>query len=135
MLKRRFSAVIIGIMVIGGLTAQQPRLKVKITDKEDVTTIVENISSSSSSSCNTSDFPVYQGTTKTDMNFRDLKKVVVRHDKPAEDATNYLSVELISNEGESGIYEMIKSIRIIGKSEEGNFSIKVIDVKTVEVLN
>jgi len=122
-------------LVMLGVNAQGPKLKVRITDTDGTATVVSNVSSSSSSSCNTSDFPVYQGTTKTDVDFNDLKKVIVRHDLPAEDKNNYLTVELIMNSGESGLYEMIRSIRITGKSEEGNFSVKAFDVQAIEVLN
>jgi hypothetical protein len=123
------------ILVFLGANAQGPKLKVKITDTDGTATVVSNVSSSSSSSCNTSDFPVYQGTTKTDVDFNDLKKVIIRHDLPAEDRNNYLTVELFKNNGESGLYEMIRNIRITGKSEEGNFSVKVIDLQAIEVLN
>ncbi|MCK4745477.1 MAG: hypothetical protein KAT15_00500, partial [Bacteroidales bacterium] len=122
-------------LIVAGAFAQESKLQVKVTDTNDEATIVYNVSSSSSSSCNTSDFPVYQGTSKTDVNFSDLKKVIVRHDLPAEDNTNYLSVELITKNGKSDIYEVIKSIRITGKSEDGDFSVKVIDVKTIEILD
>ena len=132
--KKVVSLLLLALVLLGA-NAQNPKVKIKVVDTNDVATIVENVSSSSSSSCNTSDFPVYQGTSKTDVNFRDLKKVIVRHDKPAEDNTNYLSVELITKNGESDIYEMIRSIRITGKSEDGDFSVKIIDVKTVEILD
>jgi hypothetical protein len=120
--------------MVGSLTAQEQALKVKVTDTREVATVIRNVSSSSSSSCNTSDFPVYQGSERTDVDFRNLKKIIVRHDKPAEDPNNYLTVELVSQNGESGTYEMIKGIRITGVSEKGDFSVKVIDVLTVEVL-
>jgi len=132
--KRGLSALLLSLIFIGAI-AQGPKLKVKITDTNNVTTIVENVSSSSSSSCNTSDFPVYQGTVKTDVNFRDLRSIIIRHDLPAEDNNNYLSVELMSKNGESGIYEMIRGIRITGKSEDGDFSAKVNEVSTIEVLH
>ena len=122
-------------LIVAGAFAQESKLQVKVTDTNDEATIINSVSSSSSSSCNTSDFPVYQGTSKTDVNFSDLKKVIVRHDLPAEDNTNYLSVELITKNGKSDIYEVIKSIRITGKSEDGDFSVKVIDVKTIEILD
>ncbi len=133
LMKRIFSALISTFLILGAV-AQEQELKVKIVDTDNVTTIINQVSSSSSSSCNTSDFPVYQGTTKRDVDFRDIKKVIVRHDKPAEDVNNYLTVELIQRNGESSVYEMIKNIRITGKSDEGDFSVKVIDVKTIEVL-
>ncbi len=128
-------SIVLVFLIITGAFAQPPQFKVKITDTKGVTTIVERVSSSSSSSCNTSDFPVYQGTEKRDVDFSDLKSIIVRHDQPAEDANNYITIELVDKKGKSGIYEMIKNIRITGKSESGDFSVKINDVETIEVLD
>jgi len=132
---KRWFSLLLALLMITGAFAQRPQLRVKITDTEGVTTIVERVSSSSSSSCNTSDFPVYQGTEKRDVNFGDLKSIIVRHDQPAEDANNYITIELTDKTGKSGIYEMIKNIRITGKSEEGDYSIKINELKSIEVLD
>ena len=121
-------------MIATGIYAKDRELKVRIVDLNDEATVVTNISTSSSSSCDTSDFPVYQGSNKTDVNFADLKSVIVRHDKPAEDSNNYITVELLFKDGKSGLYEMIRHIRFTGVSESGNFSIKVLDVNMIDVI-
>ena len=131
--RRMIFALTVALMATG-IFAQNQELKVKITDNNNVTTEVTNISTSSSSSCNTSDFPVYQGSTKTDVDFADLKSVTVRHDKPAEDSNNYITVELLFKDGKSGLYEMIRHIRFTGVSEKGDFSIKVPDVNMIDVV-
>jgi hypothetical protein len=131
---RRMIMTLVAALLVNSIYAQDRALKVKIVDLNDVATVVTNVSTSSSSSCNTSDFPVYQGSTKTDVNFADLKSVIVRHDKPAEDSNNYITVELLFKDGKSGLYEMIKHIRFTGVSEKGDFTIKVVDVNMVDVL-
>ncbi len=131
--RRMIFALTVALMATG-IFAQNRELKVKIVDLKDVSTVVTNISTSSSSSCNTSDFPVYQGSTKADVNFADLKSVIVRHDKPAEDSNNYITVELLFKDGKSGLYEMIRHIRFTGDSEKGDFSIKVLDVNMIDVV-
>ena len=128
-------STILLLTIFVGISAQGNSVSVKVIDTKDVTTVVNRFSSSSSSSCNSSDFPVYQGTVKTDVDFSDLKMVVVRHDKPAEDANNYITVELIFKSGSSGLYEVVKHIRFTGKAASGDFSIKVNDVNTVEILD
>jgi hypothetical protein len=113
---------------------QEQQLTVKITDLEGVTTTLTNASSSSSSSCNTSDFPVYQGSTPKDVDFADLTWVSVRHDLTPSDPNNYVSVELTFKDGKTAVYEMVKHIRFTGRTEEGNFSLTVVKTNTVEVV-
>ena len=134
MIQKTVLSVLLIALVLLGVNAQEPKVKLKVVDIDNVSTIVEAVSTSSSSSCMTADFPVYQGESSKEVNFSDLKKIVVRHDKPAEDGMHYISVELITREGESGLYEMINNIRITGKSEGGDFSVMVKDVQTVEVI-
>jgi hypothetical protein len=131
---RRMITALSVVLMTTGIFAQNRELKVKIVDLNDVATVVTNISTSSSSSCNTSDFPVYQGTTRTDVNFADLESVIIRHDKPAEDSNNYITVELMFKDGRSGLYEMIRHIRFTGVSENGDFSIKALDVNIIDVV-
>jgi hypothetical protein len=135
MYPKRISVILLFALMAISVHAQGPELRVKVVGTDDVATIVKNISSSSSSSCNTSDFPVYQGETSRDVNFRELKKVIVRQDIPAGDNVHYISVELVSKDGESGIYEMIRNIRIMGNSDQGKFSAKIQDIKSIEVVN
>ncbi len=57
------------------------------------------------------------------------------HDLKASDPNNYVSVELTFKDGKTGIYEMVKHIRFTGKTEEGNFSLKVMETNTVEIVH
>ncbi|MCK5067391.1 MAG: hypothetical protein KAR16_08135 [Bacteroidales bacterium] len=128
-----WTALLIASFVMGTY-AQEQKVTVKITDLEKVTTIITNASTSSSSSCNTSDFPVYQGSTLKEVDFADLSWISVRHDLTPSDPNNYASVELTFKDGKTAVYEMVKHIRFTGKTEEGNFSLKVKDTNTVEIV-
>ena len=110
--------------------AQDRGVTVKITDLEKVTSTVWNVSTSSTSSCGTSDFPVYLGT---DVDIADLTWISVRHDLTPTDP-NYIKLELTFKDGTSGIYEMIKYIRFTGKTKEGNFGIMVKEINTIEIV-
>jgi len=132
--KKALCAWLLSLFFISAFS-QEPKVKIRVVGTDQVSTIVEAVSTSSSSSCMTADFPVYQGESSKEVYFNDLKKIIVRHDKPAEDGMHYISVKLITKDGESGLYEMINNIRITGKSEEGDFSVMVKDVQTVEVID
>lgn len=114
-------------------SAQGRGVTVKITDLKKVTTTVQNASSSSSSSCGTSDFPIYQGTETKDVDIADLTWISVRHDLTPSDPS-YIKLELTFKNGTSGIYEMVRYIRFTGKTEEGNFAIQVKDINTIEIV-
>ena len=114
-------------------SAQGRGVTAKITDLEKVTTIVQNASSSSSSSCNTSDFPVYQGTETKDVDIADLTWISVRHDLTPSDPS-YIKLELTFKNGTSGIYEMVRYIRFTGSSGEESFAIQVKDINTIEIV-
>ena len=114
--------------------AQMKQTSVKITDLEGVTTTLTNASSSSSSSCNTSDFTVYQGSTLMEIDFADLSWISVRHDLKASDPNNYVSVELTFKDGKMAVYEMVKHIRFTGRTEEGSFSLTAMKTNTVEIV-
>jgi hypothetical protein len=133
MKQRRFWTVTLLMAFVMGTFAQE-QVVVKITDLEKVTTTLSNASTSSSSSCNTSDFPVYQGSTLKEIDFDDLSWINVRHDLKASDPNNYVSVELTFKDGKTGIYEMVKHIRFTGRTSEGSFSLKVMETNTVEVV-
>ena len=113
--------------------AQGKSVTVKISDLEKVTTTVQNASSSSSSSCGTSDFPVYQGTSEKDVDLADLTWISVRHDLTPSDPS-YIKLELTFMDGTSGIYEMVRYVRFTGKTEEGNFAIMVKDINTIQIV-
>jgi hypothetical protein len=119
---------------IVALNAQPQRFMVKIVDTENKTTIVENATSSSSSSCNTSDFPVYQGGSRSDINFRDLNRVIVHHERSTKNNDVYVAVELIDRKGESKMTEMIKNVRFMGDSKDGRYQVKIEDIRTVDII-
>ena len=127
-----WTAILLMAFVMG--TFAQEQVVVKITDLEKVTTTLSNATTSSSSSCNTSDFPVYQGSTLKEIDFADLTWISVRHDLTPSDPNNYISVELTFKDGKTGIYEMVKHIRFTGRTSEGSFSLKVMETNTVEVV-
>ncbi len=114
-------------------SAQRRGVTVKITDLKKVTTTVQNASSSSSSSCGTSDFPIYQGTETKDVDIADLTWISVRHDLTPSDPS-YIKLELTFKNDTSGIYEMVRYIRFTGKTEEGSFAIQVKDINTIEIV-
>lgn len=116
-----------------GLQAQV--VEVKVTDLDKVTTTITKATTSSSSSCNSSDFPVYQGSTLKEIDFADITWVSVRHDLKASDPNNYMSVELTFKDGKTGIYEIVKHIRFTGQTPEGSYSKKVKDINTVEIIH
>ena len=132
--KRLVVALCLALLVSGSF-AQEKDYKVKVFDLQDVVTTLDRASSSSSSSCESSDFPVYQGSTKTEVNFADLNSIIVRYDKPAEDPNNYVTVELEYVNGNSGLYEMVKHIRITGTGESGSFSKKIMEINMLEIVH
>ena len=115
------------------ISAQGRGVTVKITDLKKVTTTVQNASSSSSSSCGTSDFPLYQGTETKDVDIADLTWISVRHDLTPSDPS-YIKLELTFKNGTSGIYEMVRYIRFTGTSGEESFAIQVKDINTIEIV-
>lgn len=115
------------------VNAQERGITAKITDLEKVTITLQNTSSSSSSSCGTSDFPVYEGSTEKDIDFVDLTWISVRHDLTPSDP-NYIKLEIDFKNGSSGIYEAVRYMRITGTTEEGNVGIMLKDINTVEIL-
>lgn len=124
------------LLVSFGLAAyaQGEGVTVKVNDLKKVTTTVRNASSSSSSSCGTSDFPVYQGTETQDVDIADLTWISVRHDLTPSDPS-YIKLELTFKDGRTGIYEMVRYIRFTGKTDEGNFSMMVKDINTIEIIH
>lgn len=125
--------LLIAIVMIGA-NAQEPRSKVKIVDNGNKSTIVYNTTPSSSKSCQAGDFPVYRDASLTEVDFRELQKIIIRPDVPARVDSSYISVEMITKDGKSQVYEMAKTTRFIGDTDDGSFSVKVMDVKTLEVV-
>jgi hypothetical protein len=116
-----------------GAFGQGEGVTAKITDLEKVTTTVTRATSSSSSSCGTSDFPVYQGTETRDVDIADLTWISVRHDLTPSDP-NYIKLELTFKDGSTGIYEMVRYVRFTGSTEDGNFAIMVKDINTIQIM-
>ena len=131
-LKHTISAILL-IILMTAAKAQDPGYELKITDIEGTTTLVSRASSSSSSSCNSPDFPVLKGGDRKDIDFRELSWITVMHDKPASDPGVYIDVELTLKDGSIEKYEMIKSIRFTGKAGKDDYSIEVKDINTVQI--
>jgi hypothetical protein len=117
-----------------GLMAQPQRYTIKITDTQNQTTLVENASSSSSSSCNSPDFPVMQNGNRTDVNYRDLDKMIVHPERPTSNDEVYVAVELVGRDGKSSMIEMIRNIRLMGTTADGRYSKKIDEIRSVEVI-
>ena len=117
-----------------GLIAQGQRFMVRITDTQDQTALLDNATSSSSSSCNSSDFPVLQQGTRTDVNFRDLNKIVVHPDRATQNDEIYVSVELIHRDGTSEMTEMIRSVRLMGNTDDGRYRKRIDEIHQVDVI-
>lgn len=132
-MKRLFSFLVLLTWVLG-VHAQEQRFMIKIVDNQEQTTLIENATSSSSSSCNTSDFPVFQGGSRTDVNLRDLNRIVVHPDQSTKNDEVYIAVELINRNGESSMTEMIRNIRFMGDTKDGRYRKKIEDIHTVDVI-
>ena len=130
MTRRTISTALLLVLFALATYAQGKAVTVKITDLEKVTTTVQNASTSSSSSCGTSDFPIYLGD---DVDITDLTWISVRHDLTPSDP-NYIKLELTFKDGSTGIYEMVRYIRFTGTTEEGSFAIMVKDINTIEIV-
>lgn len=117
-----------------GLNAQGQRFMVKITDTQNQSTLLENATSSSSSSCNSSDFPVMQEGTRTDVNFRDLNKILVHPERSTKNDEMFVAVELIHRDGSSEMTEMIRSVRLMGNSDQGRYGKRIDEIREVDVI-
>ena len=134
-MKNLFTVIsVILLFPAAGLFAQGQRFMVRITDTQDQSTLVENASSSSSYSCNSPDFPVMQDGNRTHVNFRDLNKIVVHPERSTENDDIYVAVELVHRDGTSEMTEMIRSIRLMGNTDEGRYRKKIDEIREVDVL-
>lgn len=122
------------VLIAAGLNAQGQRFMLKITDTQNQSTLVENATSSSSSSCNSSDFPVMQEGTRTDVNFRDLNKILVHPERSTKNDELYVAVELIHRDGTSEMTEMIRNVRLMGNSDQGRYGKKIDEIREVNVI-
>ncbi len=130
----RLISILVVLTWTTGIIAQNQRFMIKIVDNQDQTVLVENATSSSSSSCNSSDFPVFRDGSRTDVNFRELNRIVVHPDRSTKNDEMYVAVELIGRDGTSSMIEMIRNIRFMGKTGDGRFSRKIEDIRTVDVI-
>jgi hypothetical protein len=133
MKERNIVTLVLLTVMFTGIFAQGNRVTVKISDLEKVTTTVQNATSSSSSSCGTSDFPVYQGSDLKDVDIADLTWISVRHDLTPSDPS-YIKMELTFKDGSKGIYEMVRYIRFTGTTGEGSYAKMVKDINTIEIV-
>ena len=133
MVRRTIWTAVLFVLFGTTILAQRQGVTMKVTDLDNVTTTVQNATSSSSSSCNTSDFPVYQGPEEKDVNIADLTWISVRHDLTPSDP-NYVKLELTFKDGSTGIYEMVRYVRFAGKTEEGNYAKMVKDINTIQIV-
>jgi hypothetical protein len=132
-LKKTVTVLILALVVLGTY-AQEKVPPVRIVDIKNVATKVYGASSSSSTSSQSPDFPVLRGGSRRDVNLNDLSWITVRHDLPASDNI-YITVELTFRDGKTETLEMIRSIRFTGKTDNGDFSIEVKDINTLQVLH
>ncbi len=130
-LKNAFSVLTL-LLLITALNAQDHASKLRIVDLENVATVIDKATTSSSEGQD--DFPVYQQGEKQIMKFADLYMILVRHDLSASDPNIYICVELIDRNDNSSVYEMAKYMRISGATESGPFSIKVKDINSMQIL-
>ncbi|MGW8316417.1 MAG: hypothetical protein ACWGNV_12510 [Bacteroidales bacterium] len=134
-MKIRQLVILFTLMVMAtGLNAQGQRFMIKITDTQNQSTLLENATSSSSSSCNSSDFPVMQEGTRTDVNFRDLNKILVHPERSTQNDEMYVAVELIHRDGSSEMTEMIRSVRMMGNSDQGRYGKRIDEIREVDVI-
>ena len=133
MVRRTIWTAVLFVLFGTTILAQRQGVTMKVTDLDNVTTTVQNATSSSSSSCNTSDFPVYQGPEEKDVNIADLTWISVRHDLTPSDP-NYVKLELTFKDGSTGIYEMVRYVRFAGRTEEGSYAKMVKDINTIQVV-
>jgi hypothetical protein len=117
------------------INAQDATTKIKITDLEGVSTVLTRASSSSSNSCNSPDFPVLKGGSRKNVDLNEINWISVLHGEPVSNDQIYIGVELTLKDGTTDQCEMIKNIRFMGQSDQGDFSIEVKDVSTVQVLH
>jgi hypothetical protein len=122
------------ILAVVVLNAQGQRFMVKITDTQNQAIVVENASSSSSYTCNSPDFPVMQEGARTYVNFRDLNKLVVHPERSTQNDEIYVAVELVHRDGSSEMTEIIRSIRMMGNSDEGRYGKRIDEIRELDVI-
>lgn len=120
------------VLLITAVNAQNHSSKLKIVDLENVATVIDKASTSSSEGQD--DFPVYQSGVKQTKKFDDLYMILVRHDLSPSDPNIYICVELIDMNDQSSVYEMAKYMRISGATESGPFSIKVKEINSMQII-
>jgi len=132
---RKLKVVITGLLFVlaTGLDAQDGNPTIRITDVKGETTEVSFASSSSSSSCNSPDFPAIRGGERTDISFNKLKYITIMPYKATSNEVLYISAELEYRDGTKEEVEMSRHIRFSGKAGNDDFSIPVTEISMVQV--
>jgi hypothetical protein len=128
-------AALLFVLLATGTRAQDSPATVKVTDLKGVTTLIKHATTSSSSSTGIPDFPVLAEGSRKEIKFSEVNWISVLHGDPTSNDQVYIRVELTFINGKTEEVEMIKHIRFSGQSEQGPFSIKVMEVNTVQVIH
>ena len=132
MFMKKISAALVLSLLILPLFAQAPPVKLRIVDLDNVATVIDQATTSSTDE--KGNFPVYLNGVKEMKQLNDYYMILVRHDLKASNPDIYISVELIDMDDHSSIFEMARYMRFSGKTEEGTFSIQVKDINTIQVM-
>jgi len=132
MVLKKISAVLAFSLLVTGIYAQSPAVKLRIVDLENVATVIDHATTSSSNE--KGEFPVFLNGVKEMKQLNDLYMILVRHDLQTSDPDIYISVELIDMDDRSSVFEMAKYMRVSGSTAEGPFSIRLKDVNTMQVM-
>lgn len=130
-MKKLILLICLSVSTIGAL-AQRDIVKIRLVDLEKNQSDLTAFTTSSSNEKN--EFPVFHYGEKQYQSFDDLYMILVRHDLKASNPDIYIKVELIDLEDRSTIYEMAKYMRISGKKGEKAFSIKLVELNSLEVI-
>jgi len=128
-------AVLLLALVVTGTSAQEGSATVKVTDLDGVTTLVSRATTSSSSSTGAPDFPVIAEGSRKEIRFSELDWISVLHGEPTSNDQSYIRVEMTYRDGSTEEVEMIKHIRFTGQAEQGDFSLKVMEISTIQVIH
>lgn len=128
---KKLLIILLALLLNFGLFAQES-VKAKISSLDKVETVVEGLTTSSSEGSD--DFPVYQYGVKKTMHFDKLYMLLVRHDIESSNPDIYITVELVDTNMKSTLYEMVRLMRVSGKTSEGRYSIKLQDVNSILIV-
>ena len=135
MILQRIIVVMLLSRLVTGISAQEGPVTVKVTDLDGITTLVSRATTSSSSSTGAPDFPVIAEGSRKEIRFSELDWISVLHGEPTSNDQAYIRVELTYRDGNTEEVEMIRHIRFTGQAEQGDFSLKVMEISTVQVIH